>query len=1218
MEGQNTTQSHTVLPPRLVSCSFSPSFPGIGTQQPRNVTNPLLMSTLQQFNGFTSPNSNTTLLPSNSTLAINGQFTSDLGAITNMGWPTQNPGSVWLGRAKVATMLPVYGVISANSGKASERADTTPSPSKNLDDSHSVVVPTSSYTDTSNSGIFPLNPIGLNTDISESIKTQEKSLNFCSDANVKDESPSKSTFSTEVRPSSIQSHCNGELRPCSTSALSSQGSNSVSTGSNCGSVEPVVLRTDLSTNPPSYVQADVSIKTNANVDSPYVLSENLPCTSDINPSGMLENAQPFIFSAADQMVTIDALQSRHIAGQDQPVSTNETQDFQFTSLEETSGSSHDNGIDADDLPWSSIDLGDIDLFNGASAADKDVIHSVLDMDPSPIQAILNGEPPLSDVIDSSKDLSLPMTANASTSAQFNMPKFREKIKMRREKELADADKEFDRLLSLVAKRDAKCESVTTRLPPSLSALDCVLFAKAGTSTEKVSLSPVQYYICFRFKSTFQFTPPDSPTFAAETSSSVNKDKTFFFPSSVTSQNASPFPDTATNTAKNSSLAPLVFMAPIEKKTHINKVPVYRQNAKQLGCTDTKIDDNIKNDDAYSFTDDELDDKPLPSCATLTEQQLKEQRLEAEVALKLAKINCAHPKKSNSVDQQESLKHSAGKKRHSVSFSERCGVSATLTSSPAASTSDVNCKHSSAVKPPKPKSLSQILRNRIQNRTSSGFLSAKFLDDKDVVVEKKCNTQELSNDNETEIVDKNDKINNTCPPLPKLLLRIPRRPIEGLSVNTEKIKKEKKKKKKDRDRDQDWDSSEKKKRKKKHKHKQFDRQQIYEIITVDNEQWCNNDAEQRPIGTAVYSKKQRLMQWNETESASDVLMLGMGNNGFCNNHTLVNNDSQSSSGDAEWSAPCGFSQTEGFTSKGTFVVSKTDILKENCPLWRVDSQSLLQKYIPIKCDNGFVYKSISTYSGWCEQISDGYLIVKVKYIKHSRAETIVEPEVPLVDMFPAVSIEVETDKCATVEQSEKSNKNFIFIVNVYFLCNTKTDSNFLQSSDLDVTLNNSLRDRLLIYIKALLNHAVDLSFLQNIKLKNDWDYLRALNEIEKLNEEKKEKVLSHVKWSTKYIELLHFYSSCTLCDSDGSYLKCQACGANSVEKVVQLFSSESYNHDTLESEELRCIGAGSPMPATEYLVCNRCAKSSLLYHRLHHMRYLVLKQCEDQVLFHFQF
>lgn len=46
----------------------------------------------------------------------------------------------------------------------------------------------------------------------------------------------------------------------------------------------------------------------------------------------------------------------------------------------------------DDLPWSSIDLGDIDLFGGASAAEKDVMHSVLDMDPSVMHRLFMNEP----------------------------------------------------------------------------------------------------------------------------------------------------------------------------------------------------------------------------------------------------------------------------------------------------------------------------------------------------------------------------------------------------------------------------------------------------------------------------------------------------------------------------------------------------------------------------------------------------------------------------------------------------------------------------------------------------------------------------------------------------------------------------------------------------------------------------------------------------------
>ncbi len=63
------------------------------------------------------------------------------------------------------------------------------------------------------------------------------------------------------------------------------------------------------------------------------------------------------------------------------------------------------------------------------------------------------------------------------------PKMREKIKIRREKELADADKEFDRLLSLVAKKDAGA----TRRPSVMLPVT----EPSRTEPSGVDLSPVQ-------------------------------------------------------------------------------------------------------------------------------------------------------------------------------------------------------------------------------------------------------------------------------------------------------------------------------------------------------------------------------------------------------------------------------------------------------------------------------------------------------------------------------------------------------------------------------------------------------------------------------------------------------------------------------------------------------------------------------------------------------
>lgn len=78
-----------------------------------------------------------------------------------------------------------------------------------------------------------------------------------------------------------------------------------------------------------------------------------------------------------------------------------------------------------------------------------------------------------------------------SASQILTPKIREKIKMRREKELADADKELDRLLSLVAKKDAT-STPASKIPKLLPAFDPVIVTKPESSDDhKISLSPVQ-------------------------------------------------------------------------------------------------------------------------------------------------------------------------------------------------------------------------------------------------------------------------------------------------------------------------------------------------------------------------------------------------------------------------------------------------------------------------------------------------------------------------------------------------------------------------------------------------------------------------------------------------------------------------------------------------------------------------------------------------------
>ncbi|VDP12095.1 unnamed protein product [Onchocerca flexuosa] len=880
----------------------------------------------------------------------------------------------------------------------------------------------------------------------------------------------------------------------------------------------------------------------------------------------------------------------------------------------SSGIPHENGSDnnLEDLPWSSIDLADIDLFSGSSVAEKDVMHSVLDeMDPTVMHRLFLNEPSTA-----SGPNKLPMNA-----AQLVTPKIREKIKLKREKELADADKELDRLLSLVAKKDAISTPVS-KVPKPLQALDSVPLTKADTSDDhKISLSPVQ------------FTPPDSPT--PSTSGGISSALcNFFFPSSGTSISTAAFRSRSTRNEILSAKTRFLFMPPTEKKNKSNKVPVYKQKAKSFLQSMLKTDEHgnrfkhLAPDDAYSFKDDEEESKPLPSSATVSETQLREQRLEAEVAQRLARINSAHPELKTKIGndepqyQQDLWRHVVPKKRLSAA-SERPSVPSTPLLPPA-SVNEHRAESSSNQKVAEPQTIVDLLLRRKQHRSSFGFLKTKSLGDKETAK----NEQQIGPSVITIRVEPKTNCSTgngsvfflsiylmelvyraqSEQPLPKLLIRLPRRSVDENTVEYEKSKKKKKKRKK-RDSDHEWigpDSRGKKKKKRKHRHhhkkKKRHASDCEEALTnKQDEQW--NASENVSKETTVFSKKRRLiMHWNEREGnrvESEYYRDRNSSVSFENNGGHNKNPESS-----QHSILSKFHPVDGHLAKGTFVVCKADILKEDCPLWRVDNQNLLQKYPPFNLDGKIAYRNSSTYSGWCDQIADSYIVVRIRFIKHSRSESIVEPEMPLLDMFPAISVEYE----------ERSSTN-----------------SGIAPEQKDLFADDPIRKQMAVYVKAMLNHALDMTFLQTVRQKSDWNYLCALNGINKLNQERKEKVQLRVKWIQRYLDLLHFYSSCVICDSEDSGLSCQACGISGVEKVVQLFCNEGYDYDTLEAEEVCYTGSGSPLHAVvkillkllsssprtqpvlkEYLVCSSCAKLSRIYHKLHHMRYILLKNCEDKL------
>ncbi len=110
-----------------------------------------------------------------------------------------------------------------------------------------------------------------------------------------------------------------------------------------------------------------------------------------------------------------------------------------------------------------------------------------------------------------------------------------------------------------------------------------------------------------------------------------------------------------------------------------------------------------------------------------------------------------------------------------------------------------------------------------------------------------------------------------------------------------------------------------------------------------------------------------------------------------------------------------------------------------------------------------------YSGWCPQNSDQYLVVQVRYRQHTRAESIVEPEIPIVDLFPAVSTEVSGNRVAGPE----------------LLCGgASSPPECDQHAPAPVHFpDQPVRDALDAYLHALVLHCLSGNFLQNLRAKN---------------------------------------------------------------------------------------------------------------------------------------
>ena len=126
-------------------------------------------------------------------------------------------------------------------------------------------------------------------------------------------------------------------------------------------------------------------------------------------------------------------------------------------------------------------------------------------------------------------------------------------------------------------------------------------------------------------------------------------------------------------------------------------------------------------------------------------------------------------------------------------------------------------------------------------------------------------------------------------------------------------------------------------------------------------------------------------------------------------------------------------------KGTFLLAKADAWRPQPTLWRIDSQGLLRKFE--SCDGDAAnaelsgcFRNTPTYRGWCDSMATKFVIVKVEFLKRSRAETIVRPLHSLQSLLPAIDAELVATQPEHLDDIERST-------NVKLATPTTSDDSF---------------------------------------------------------------------------------------------------------------------------------------------------------------------------------
>ncbi|GMT36492.1 hypothetical protein PFISCL1PPCAC_27789, partial [Pristionchus fissidentatus] len=487
-----------------------------------------------------------------------------------------------------------------------------------------------------------------------------------------------------------------------------------------------------------------------------------------------------------------------------------------------------------------------------------------------------------------------------------------------------------------------------------------------------------------------------------------------------------------------------------------------------------------------------------------------------------------------------------------------------------------------------------LRKRLKDRINLDFSS---------VYQSEHN--ECAIDSEQKNIDDADK-----PPLPRLLIRLPKKSMDGVKESRRRRKRHYYGDEQSEEDDDDWYGGKPKKRRGRKPKRDLDPDETYSVRLVDAST-IEHARKEVPIRPMEYmSKKHKFLKnWREDNASSEhsnPSNSGRGVAGKIEPKSLTRIVTEYKSAETrerlEKFKPCA-----GIVHRGSFLVLKAEINTPDCALWRVDSMNLLQKFpgFPEKIDGDMeriLYKNSSTYSGWCEQLQAGYMVVGVRHIRSTRSETVVEPEVPIAELFPAMADELNERYCVPVMKAQIMKEDAA-----------------AQAEARTFILKDDLRNALYMVLRNMLDGALTFDYFTKAEQKTvgtlDNPQYEVLSEMENQVADCEESLRDRVNFLRKFSLVLGRYVSYHTIDCDLPELDCQACGEEPVQKNLQLFgqiiegekngNSMDDADDEDEDDEI--------LPAVDCFICSKCCKYAVWKHRLIHFRSDLVRRIEDRML-----